>query len=174
MLYLGHFSFDEITEEDDGRFGYFSCMVEAESPEHVEKAFKKLILDMRKKKTLFTEPAYIYLDTFIEIGALPPTGVVTRFTSYNGKFAPDSITTYLPGEDKGECEPYFWYPEDRPDVAKKIDAGEERGAVPFISFEPTAAQKRKAEIHKLQKERERAARLAVPEKKKPFARKDHW
>ncbi len=174
MLYLGHFSFDEHNDDDEGRFGYFSCMVEAKSPEHAEKAFKKLILDMRKKKTLFTEPADIYLDTFIEIGALPPTGVVTRYTSYNRELAPVCITTYLPGENKGECKPYFWYPDDRPDLAEEIDAEEGVECVPFISFEPTAAQKRKSELLKLQKERERAARLAVQEKRKPFSPKHHW
>lgn len=174
MLYLGHFSFDEITEEDDGRFGYFSCLVEAQSPDHVEKAFKKLIKEMRKKKTLFTEPADIYLDTFIELGALPPSGVVTRYTSYNREFAPSSITTYLPGEDRGECKPYFWYPEDRPDIPDKIDSGEQHDAIPFISFEPTATQKKRAELLRLQKEREQAARLTVPEKRKPFSRKHQW
>ena len=174
MLYLGHFSFDEITDDEEGRFGYFSCMVEAESPEHVEKAFKKLIKDMRKKKTLFTEPANIYLDTFIEIGALPPTGVVTRYTSYNREFAPGCITTYLPGEDRGECKPYFWYPSDRPDIAEKLDAGEGHDAVPFITFEPTAAQKKRAAILKDQKEREEAAaRLAASQKRKPFTKKHY-
>lgn len=174
MLYLGHFSFDECGDDDKGRFGYFSCMVEAKSPEHAEKAFKKLILDMRKKKTLFTEPADIYLDTFIEIGALPPTGVVTRYTSYNRAFAPGCITTYLPHEDKGDCKPYFWYPEDRPDIAEKIDAKEGIESVPFVTFEPTAAQKRNAELQRLQRERERAASLAVPKKRNPFKRKHNW
>ena len=174
MLYLGHFSFDERDDDDEGRFGYFSCMVEAKSPEHVEKAFKKLILDMRKKKTLFTEPADIYLDTFIEVGALPPTGVITRYTSYDKKFAPGCISTYLPHDDKGDCKPYFWYPEDRPDIAEKLDAEEGFENVPFVSFEPTAVQKRKTELLKLQKERDRAARLAVPEKRKPFSGKRHW
>ena len=175
MLYLGHFSFSEINEDDDGRFGHFSCMVEAKNPEGAEKAFKKLILDMRKKKKLFTEPADIYLDTFIELGALPATGVVTEYASYNREYAPGRICTYLPHEDKGECKPYFWYPEDRPDIAEKIDAEEGFENVPFVSFEPTAAQKRKAASLKAQKELEQqAARLAVPEKNNPFARKHHW
>lgn len=174
MLYLGHFSFDQMVEEDDGRFGYFSCLIEAKSPEHAEKAFKNLIKDMRKKKTLFTEPADIYLDTFIEIGALPPTGVVTCYTSYSKDFAPGCITTYLPGEDKGECKPYFWVPDDRPDLTEKIDAGEGVESVPFVSFEPTAAQKNKAEQLKLQKERERAALLSSSEKRNPFSSKHRW
>jgi len=129
---------------------------------------------MRKKKTLFTEPADIYLDTFIEIGSLPKAGVVTRYTSYNREFAPGCITTYLPGEDKGECKPYFWYPDDRPDPTEQIDADERVECVPFVSFEQTAAQKRRSELLRLQKERERAARLAVPEKRKPFSRKHNW
>jgi len=37
MLYLGHFSFDERDDDDEGGFGYFSCMVEAKgsSTNHV-------------------------------------------------------------------------------------------------------------------------------------------
>jgi len=174
MLYLGHFSFDEINDDDEDRFGHFACMVEANAPEGAEKAFKELILDMRKKKTLFTEPTHIYLDTFIEIGRLPSTGVVTEYASYNREYAPGRICTYLPHEDKGECKPYFWYPEDRPDIAVKIDAEEGFENVPFVSFEPTVAQKRKATLLKEQKEREQATRLAVPEKRKPFTRKHHW
>lgn len=174
MLYLGHFSFVENNDDDDGRFGHFSSLIEAKTPEGAEKVFKKLILDMRKKKKLFTEPADIYLDTFIELGALPATGVITEYASYNRELAPSRICTYLPHEDKGECKPYFWYPEDRPDIAEKIDGEEGFENVPFVSFEPTAVQKRKAALLKEQKEREQAARNAVPEKRKPFSKKHHW
>jgi hypothetical protein len=45
MLYLGHFSFDETTEE--GRFGHFTSLVEAKNPEAATLVFKKLIKDMR-------------------------------------------------------------------------------------------------------------------------------
>ena len=45
MLYLGHFSFNERNDDDEGRFGHFSCLVEAKTPESATKAFKKLILE---------------------------------------------------------------------------------------------------------------------------------
>lgn len=174
MLYLGHFSFDEICDDDEGKFGHFTCMVEVENIEKVENAFKKLLQDMRKKKALFTEPAHIYLDTFIEIGTLPANGVVTEYASYSRENAPSRICTYLPHEDRGECQPYFWSPDDRPDIAAQIDSTESVEDVPFISFEPTAAQKRKAALLKEQKEREQTVRLAVPKKRNPFSRKHHW
>ena len=129
---------------------------------------------MRKKKALFTEPADIFLDTFIEVGALPPTGVVTEYTSYNPEYVPGGISTYLPHEDKGECKPYFWCPDDRPDIAEKMDVMEGHDVVPFISFEPTAAQIKRAAILKDQKEREEAAaRLAASQKRKPFTKKHY-
>ena len=60
------------------------------------------------------------------------------------------------------------------DIAEKIDGEEGFENVPFVSFEPTAVQKRKAALLKEQKQREQAARNAVPEKRKPFSKKHHW
>ncbi len=168
MLYLGHFSFDETT--DEGRFGYFTSMVEAKNPETAEKIFRKLIKDMRKKKTLFGEaPMEIYLDNFIEIGAVPPTGLITWYSSYSGE-TQGRISTFLPHEDTGGCRSYYYYPSDRPDIPEKVEAMEQHDEFPFITFEPTAAQKRVAEF---KAEMERLSRQAPIPARKPFARK-HW
>lgn len=168
MLFLGHFSFDEL--DDDGRFGHFSCVVDVKGPEMAEKAFKKLIVDMRKKKTILsTAPVNIYLDTFIEIGEIPKSGLVTCYSSYRGD-GPGGISTYLPHDDVGGCKQYYFYPEDRPDISEKIEAMETHEAVPFIRFEPTAAQKKAAEQ---KAEMERLLKQVPPQKKKPFS-KSHW
>jgi len=166
MFYLGHFSFDEKVEE--GKFGHFTCIVEAANPEAGEKAFKKLILDMKKKKTLFTTtPLDIYLDTFVEVGDVPKSGLVTCYSSYTGDIQGE-LSTYLPHEDKGGCTGYFYYPDDRPDIADKIDAMENHETLPFISFEQTAAQKKAAEQ---KAEMDRMSRPVIPGKRNPFSKR---
>lgn len=165
MLYLGHFSFDECN--DEGRFGHFTCIVEAKNPEAAEKAFKKLILDMKKKKTLFTPPMDIYLDTFVEVGEVPKSGLVTCYSSYRGDIQGE-LSTYLPHEDTGGCTGYFFCPDDRPDIASKIDSMENHEMLPFVSFEPSAVQKKAAEQ---KAEMERLSRPVIPAKRNPFSRR---
>lgn len=171
MLYLGIFSFDENFE--DPRHGHFTCMVEAQNPEGAEKAFRKLIMDVRKKKQLFSSPADIFLDTFIEVADLPKGGVVTSYASFRGE-SEGGISTYLPHDDNGGCQGFFYYPEDRPDIAEKMDVMESFDSVPFITFEPTPAQ-RKAAFQKEQMEKlEKSAQQAAVQKRKPFSKKSHW
>ncbi len=170
MVYIGHFSFDEITYE--ARFGHFTCVVEAKSPEEAEKGFRKLIKDMRKNKALFsTTPIDIYLDSFTEVGEVPKTGLVSCFSSFSGEKR-GSISTYLPHEDKGTCQGFFYYSDDKPEMAVQMDKTEPQEVEPFISFKPTAAQE-KAMLAREEYERMKS-RPVVPEKRKPFTRKSHW
>ena len=165
MLYLGHFSFDEIV--DEGRFGHFTSLVEAKNPEAATRAFKKLIKDLKKKKALFgEEPLEIYFDMCIEIGAVPTTGLVTWYSSYHHDSL-GSISTTLPHEDTGGCMAYDVYP-DGEDPPEFPPTGPQT-VKPFVTFEPTAAQKRaaaaKAEMERLKQQ--------APPARKPFAKK-HW
>jgi len=167
MIYLGHFSFDETGEE--GRFGHFTSLVEAKNPEAATRVFKKLIKDMRKKKALFGEESIeIYFDMCIEVGAIPPTGLVTWYSSYSGEVE-GRISTALPHEDSGGCMAYDVYP-DGEDPPPEFPAKGPQEWKPFITFEPTAAQKRAAEA---KAEMERLSRQTPPPARKPFAKK-HW
>ena len=169
MLYIGHFSFDETNYE--ARFGHFTCVVEAKSPDEAGKAFKKLILSLRKKKALFsTAPADIYLDSIIEVKGVPQTGVVTWYSSISGE-KEGSLSTALPHEDAGECTRYHYYPDERPDIIEKIEALEEHEVMPFVSFEPTATQKKAALARE---EFERSRRQPIPQTRKPFSKKHAW
>ena len=44
MIYIGHFSFDELGPEKEVRHGYFSCVVEAEEIDAAINKFKDLII----------------------------------------------------------------------------------------------------------------------------------
>jgi len=84
MVYLGHFKFLEIDKER--RFGHFSCVVEAKTSNAAERAFKKLIRDIRKSRTIFCiTPTEVYLEAMIELGDLPQDGLVTCYSSYAGE-----------------------------------------------------------------------------------------
>ncbi len=171
MLFLGHFSFDE--RKDDGRFGHFTCVVEAKTPSAAEKTLKKLVRSMKRERKLFscTEgvPVEIYLDSLTEVADVPPSGVVSWYTSY----APDglgSISTALPHDDLGGCKGYFYHPSDNSDIAEKHETGEQYEVVPFITFEPTPAERRSAEL-KEEMARQEAQRAALAQKRKPFSKK---
>ena len=172
MLFLGHFSFDE--RKDDGRFGHFTCVVEATTPGAAEKALKKLIRGMKKGGDLFATtsgvPVEIFLDTLNEMTEVPSSGVISWYSSYS----PDGLgaisTALLPHNNVGGCKGYFFLPSDRPDIAEKVDSGERYEVVPFITFEPTSAEKRSAEL-KGEMARQEAQRAALAQQRKPFTRK---
>ena len=171
MLFLGHFSFGE--RKDDGRYGHFTCVVEAKTTGAAEKTLKKLIRSMKKERKLFSGttgvPVDIYLDSLNEVAGVPTSGVVSWYSSYS----PDGlgiISTALPHTDVGGCKGYFYHPSDRPDIAEKIESGEQYEAVPFVSFEPTPVEKRTAEL-KEEMERQAAQQAAYEQRRKPFTKK---
>lgn len=135
MLYLGHFTFyEEPVGGTDQKFGHFSCVVEAKTPAATEKAFKKLLLDTRKRGNLFQGNINIYNEAIIEIGALPKLGVITWFHSSCGD-GPGGIDTFFPHEDTGGCKAYYLLPDNRPDLSEQISTGESHTMEPFIVFE---------------------------------------
>jgi hypothetical protein len=171
MLFLAHFSFSE--RADEGKFGHFTCLVEAKSTGAAERAFKKLIRSMRKEQKLFScdlgASVEIYFDSMTEVAGVPPSGVVSWYTSYAADGL-SSINTALPHEDLGGCKGYFYHPSDSPDIPEKIESGERYEVPSFIIFEPTAAERRSAEL-KAELKRQGAQRVAQAQQRKPFARK---
>ena len=170
MLFLGHFSFDE--RKDDGRFGHFTCVVEAKTTSAAEKALNKLIRSMKRERKLFSGtvgvPIEVYLDSLNEIADVPAAGVISWYSSYN----PDglgAISTALPHDDVGGCKGYFYHPSDRPDITEKVESGEQYETVPFITFQPTPSEKRMAAL-KEEMERQ-AAYQAAQAQRKPFTKK---
>ncbi|ANA39415.1 hypothetical protein A2G06_02360 [Geobacter anodireducens] len=141
-LYLGHFSFDEVSEEP--RFGYFTCMVEAKNANATEAAFRKLITGMRKAGQLFIGPVDIFLDALVEVGEVPKAGVVTCYSSYS-EDGLGRLSTYLPHNDAGGCHSFYYYPESKPEIPDSIRKMETYAAEPFLSFDVSRDGKSKRE-----------------------------
>ena len=49
MLFIGHFSFDEIDNDDRQRHGYLTCLVDAENPDDAVSQFEGHIKKMKTK-----------------------------------------------------------------------------------------------------------------------------
>ena len=96
MLYVGHFSFDEIGSEQEIRHGYFTSVVDADSIERATKEFRELIYSMRKMEESFQRIVAVYLEDIIEFHHLPGKAIITRIQSSAGEF-PKSVTRCLPG-----------------------------------------------------------------------------
>ena len=96
MLYIGHFSFDEIGSAQEIRHGYFTSVVDTDNIERAASEFKELILSMRKTEDTFRRIVAVYIEDIIEFHHVPANAIVTRIQSSAGEF-PESITHNLPG-----------------------------------------------------------------------------
>jgi len=129
MVYLGHFTFLENDEER--RFGHFSCVAEAKSPFAAERAFKKLIRDIRKSKTLFCiTPTEVYLEAMIELGNLPQDGLVTWYSSYAGE-PKEGISMVMPQD---AIDGYMSRRFSKSDQLKYVAEPCSNGALPATPF----------------------------------------
>ena len=96
MLYIGHFSFDEIGSEQEVRHGYFTSVVDTDNIERASSEFKELIYSMKKTEQTFQRIVAVYMEDIIEFQHVPGKAIVTRIQSSTGEF-PKSITHNLPG-----------------------------------------------------------------------------
>jgi len=96
MLYIGHFSFDEIGTGGEIRHGYIAAAVDANNIERAVNEFKELIFSIRKMDDTFQRISAVYLEDIIEFQHVPQKAIVTRIQSSAGEF-PKSITHSLPG-----------------------------------------------------------------------------
>lgn len=131
MLFLGHFSFNE--KSDNPHFGYFTCLVDVKDASYTEKAFRKTIMNNRKGEKLFSGPTDIYLDAIVQIEDVPKQGVVTWYSSCYDDGSRISIS--LPDKDPGKCKKFEYLPDNKPDIIEKIKNDEEYECEPFLSFE---------------------------------------
>ena len=105
MLYLGHFSFDEVNVTGLARHGYFTLLTEADSAEAATEAFKTTIEDRKQTDPIFESILAVYIEDIIEIPALPKTPIMTRLQSAAGQF-PESVSHTLPGVDREDIKAY--------------------------------------------------------------------
>jgi hypothetical protein len=96
MLYIGHFSFDEIGSEQEVRHGYFTTVVDTDNIERATAEFKELIYSMKKTDDTFKRMVAVYLEDIIEFHHIPGKAIVTQIQTSAGE-SPESITHSLPG-----------------------------------------------------------------------------
>lgn len=132
MIYIGHFSFDEIGPDQQVRHGYFSCVVDSNSAETAANEFKELIFSLRKMDDVFKNMAKVYMEDMIEMHSIPSRAIVTRIQSSAGKF-PKSITKSLPHVAAPGINVYGWAPDVEEDENDQ-NVDEYKTTKPFIEF----------------------------------------
>ncbi|MGD8801212.1 MAG: hypothetical protein PVJ44_22035 [Desulfobacterales bacterium] len=132
MIYIGHFSFDEIGTDQKVRHGYFSCVVDSDSAEAAANEFKELIFSLKKMDDVFKNILKVYMEDIIEMRNVPRKAIVTRIQSSEGKF-PKSITKSLPHVAAPGINVYGWSPDVDENETDR-NAGEYKTTKPFIEF----------------------------------------
>jgi hypothetical protein len=132
MIYIGHFSFDELGPQKEVRHGYFTSMVETNTAEAAALEFKELIFSLKKMDDNFSNIVTVYLEDIIEIRDVPRRAIITRIQSSVGEF-PKSITRSLPNVKSPGIIVYGWTPDI--DENESDQNTEEYAATnPFIEF----------------------------------------
>lgn len=131
MLYIGHFSFDELEKDQKQRHGYFTCVVNSTDVEQAVEEFKSLIEEMKAEDGHFGGIAEVYIEDIFEIQRVPEKAVMIRMQSSDGDF-PVSVSRSLPFAENPGITAYGWAPDVR-----KIRAAEKDEVLemePFLSF----------------------------------------
>ena len=132
MIYIGHFSFDELGPENEVRHGYFSCVVETDSAEAAANEFKELIFSFKKMNDFFSNITTVYLEDIIEIRDVPRRAIVTRIQSSAGEF-PKSISRSLPNVVAPGINVYGWSLDVEENETDR-NTEEYKATEPFIKF----------------------------------------
>jgi len=129
MIYVGHFSFDEIGSENQARHGYFTGLVQAADVDRAVQQFKERITALRKNHEAMQTVTAVYIEDIVEFERLPDQPVITRLQSSEGAF-PRSVSRSLP-DGAGTKAQAFGY---RPDVENQTDGEQYPEMTPFLQF----------------------------------------
>lgn len=132
MIYIGHFSFDELGSENEVRHGYFSCVVETENAEVAASEFKELIFSFKKMNDFFSNIVTVYMEDIIELREVPRKAIVTRIQSSAGEF-PKSVSRSLPHVVAPGINVYGWSPDVDENESDR-NKTEYKTTEPFIKF----------------------------------------
>ncbi len=136
MLYIGHFSFDELGSENKVRHGYFTCLVDSDSADKAADAFKDVIVSLNKTEDMFRRISVVYLEDIVKLNHIPKEALVTRIQSSTGQF-PKSITRCLPGAVSSGISVYGLAADIR-DNESSNRTEEYKTTEPFIKFESSS------------------------------------
>jgi hypothetical protein len=131
MLFIGHFSFDEIRPDGNPGHGYFSSIVDARTPDEAVAKFEAHIKQMKTNTREMFAMVNVYIEEILRVPDVPDTPIITRLQSSDGEFPP-STSHSLPGVF-GETIDAFGF---APDVEnhEALNDGSFIEAQPFISF----------------------------------------
>jgi hypothetical protein len=135
MVYIGHFSFDEIGSQNQTRHGYFSCLVKSSSADAAANEFRELIVSLKEMDGIFSNIVKVYMEDIIELQSVPQRAIVTRIQSSSGEF-PKSVSKSLPSVAAPGIHAYGWAPDIEKNEISDSE-NEYETSRPFINFDDT-------------------------------------
>jgi hypothetical protein len=127
MLYIGHFSFDELDYRNNTRHGYLSCVVDAEDADDAAEKFKTHLTKMKQKNVAFSTIVKVYIEDIIAIEDVPSEPIITRLQSSRGEF-PKSISYSLPETEADGIEAYG--------LAANVERHEDDPSTDYVESKP--------------------------------------
>jgi hypothetical protein len=139
MLFLGHFSFSYETRLGRKRkhpwHGHFTAAAEARNVDAALEKFAALIHGLADRNDLFADVEEIYLDSCVEVKAMPKAGLVGQVNLLEGD-SPGGVSTTLPRTAEKHAVSYHLEPEsEEPDGSYE--------PWPFVVLEKKKKKKKK-------------------------------
>ncbi|BBO66109.1 hypothetical protein DSCA_00390 [Desulfosarcina alkanivorans] len=132
MLFIGYFSFDEIDADGNQRHGYFSSIVDAQTPDDAVSKFEAHIKNKNSKVREMANVINIYIEEIMRFVRIPQKPIITRLQSSSGAF-PASVSHSLPGVAGKEVEAFGFAPDVEKQEMLNDDSYIE--SKPFITFD---------------------------------------
>jgi len=131
MIFIGHFSLDEIGWDNEQRHGYLTCLVESDHADEAMEKFERLLRDLQANDENCTGWKAVYIEDVIQMSSVPKHAIVTRYQSSSGEF-PKSISHTLPMAESPDRVAYG-LKEDVDQLSEDEDAHYSE-MTPFIEF----------------------------------------
>jgi len=132
MLFIGHFSLDEIDAEGKQKHGYLTSIVDADNPDNAVAKFESHIKIMKTNTREMVNVINVYIEEILRIPKIPATPIITRLQFSDGEF-PASISHSLPGIDGDDVEVFGFAPDV--ETHEMNDDGHFIESKPFIIFD---------------------------------------
>lgn len=127
MMYLGHFSFDQRPPTRGGPWhGLFTLVAESDTVAGALEKFDLLIRDLAATQDLFNDIDEIYLDSCVELMAVPKKGLLSYVTLREGEDV-GGISAALLGASRKHARSFSWGAPPEGD-------GDSRTLEPFVQL----------------------------------------
>jgi hypothetical protein len=132
MLFIGHFSFDEMDVEGNQRHGYFSAIVECQTADEAVAKFEAHIKRIKDHVREMVNVVNIYIEEILKFTQVPQEPIITRMQFSEGTF-PESVSHSLPGVFGKDVEAFGFAPDV--ENHEMLNDGGYIESEPFITFE---------------------------------------